>query len=190
MDQMLIDLMFWLNYRVIWDFAQSQFYNIQRQKVILCDSSESPPGFTLLLLPTEESNCSLLQTCVKINGRLYISSSKHREMFLCRGCTIHGPCSTLKNENLELDLACCFVSYFWPPSATSWIDRCYQWPPVHVVNEIVSTRCYFVAIGHRLGNHADDEWRISFSQAEMGYSTKYTISLGVTKYFSVFLCLL
>lgn len=46
-----VDFMFWLNYRVIWGFAQSQFYNIQRQKVILCDSSESPPGFTLLLLP-------------------------------------------------------------------------------------------------------------------------------------------
>lgn len=91
-----IDFMLCLNYsRVIWNFAQSQFYNIQREVVILCDSSESPPGFTLLLLPTKESNCSLLPNCVKINGRLYISSSKLREMFLWQGCTIHGPCSTL-----------------------------------------------------------------------------------------------
>lgn len=71
-----IDIMACGNSQVIWNFAQSQFYNIQRQWVILCDSSESPPGFTLILLPTEESNCYLLPTCVKINGRLYISSSK------------------------------------------------------------------------------------------------------------------
>nr|XP_034317216.1 uncharacterized protein LOC117686455 [Crassostrea gigas] len=182
-----IDRMQWINYRVIWNFVQSQFYNIQRQKVILCDSSESPPGFTLLLLPTKESNCSLFPGCVKINGRIYISSSKFREMLLGRGCTLHGPCSTSRTGNVDYDYAHCFASDFWPPSATSWIYRCHQWPPVHVVNEIVSNGCHFVAIGHRLGNHADDEWRISFSQAEnrLVYSMNHTqfLTYGLLKLF-------
>ncbi|XP_052683549.1 uncharacterized protein LOC128163905 [Crassostrea angulata] len=181
------DFMICSNYRVIWNFAQSQFYNIQRQGLILGDSSESPPGFTLLLLPTEESNCYLLPTCVKINGRLYISSSKFREMFLLHGCTIHGPCSTVREGHLEFDFANCFASDFWPPSASSWIYRCHQWPPVHVVNEIVNNGCHFVAIGHRLGNHADDEWRISFSQAEnrLVYSMNHTqfLTYGLLKLF-------
>lgn len=38
-----IDFMACYRSRVIWNFAQSQFYNIQRQGMILCDSSESPP---------------------------------------------------------------------------------------------------------------------------------------------------
>lgn len=182
-----IDHMFWCNYRVIWNFVQSHFYNIQRQKVIICDSSESPPGFTLLVLPTEESNCSLLPTSVKINRRIYISSSKFRKMTVKRGCAIHGPCGTVRFGNLEYDFADCFASDFWPPSASSWIYRCHQWPPVHVVNEIVSNGCHFVAIGHRLGNHADDEWRISFSQAEnrLVYSMNHTqfLTYGLLKLF-------
>ena len=50
-----IDAMFWLNnHRVLWDLSQAQFYSTHRDKLILCDGSESPPGFTLLWLPLEE----------------------------------------------------------------------------------------------------------------------------------------
>ena len=44
------DFMFWqTDHLVLWDLSQAQFYNTQRDKLILCDSSEeSPPGFTLL----------------------------------------------------------------------------------------------------------------------------------------------
>ncbi|XP_022299446.2 uncharacterized protein LOC111108135 [Crassostrea virginica] len=166
-----VDLMSWYNkHRVLWDFSQATLYNTRRYTLILCDSSESPPGFTLLWLPLEEvENVS----CVRINGALYISSAKHRDIFcylasqVQPGIKVHGPCSSaIRHDGMETDFACCFVSDFWPPSASSWTDRCHAWPPSHVVCDIIRSGCHFVAIGHKLGKHTDNEWRISFSQAE------------------------
>ncbi|XP_034333413.2 uncharacterized protein [Magallana gigas] len=165
-----MDHMHWPNdHRVIWDFSQCQFYNTQEHALILCDSSESPPGFTLLWLPLEITNSRVASACVRMNGMLYISSSKYREVtcsLVVPGSSPHGPCGSGSIGNVEYDNAHCFVSDFWPPSASSWIDRCHSWPPPHVVNDIVRNGCHFVAIGHKLGNHTDNEWRISFSQAE------------------------
>ncbi|XP_052699192.1 uncharacterized protein LOC128176718 [Crassostrea angulata] len=186
-----IDTMFWpTNYRVIWDFSQSEYYNIHTRTLILCDSSESPAGFTLLWLPLERAFQVVLSSCVRMNGGLYISSSKYRD----NTCTainpdsrVHGPCSSGTTGSLEYDHAHCFVSDFWPPSATSWIDRCHSWPPPHVVNDIVRNGCHVVAIGHKLGNHEDNEWRLSFSRAEykLVYSMNHTqfITYGLLKLF-------
>nr|XP_034333414.1 uncharacterized protein LOC117680500 [Crassostrea gigas] len=165
------DFMLWPNNnRVLWDFSQVQFYNTQEHVLILCDSSESPPGFTLLWLPLERANSRVMSACVRMNGMDYISSSKYREVtcsLVVPGSSPHGPCSSgLYDGILEYDNAHCFVSDFWPPSASSWMHRCHSWPPPHVVNDIIRSGCHFVAIGHKLGNHTDNEWRISFSQAE------------------------
>ncbi|XP_065927154.1 uncharacterized protein [Magallana gigas] len=164
------DYMYWPNnHRVIWDFSQCQFYNTQEHALILCDSSESPPGFTLLWLPLEITNSRVASACVRMNGMLYISSSKYREVtcsLVFPGSSPHGPCGSGSYGNVEYDTAHCFVSDFWPPSASSWIGRCHSWPPPHVVNDIIRNGCHFVAIGHKLGNHTDNEWRVSFSQAE------------------------
>ena len=44
-----VDLMFWRNnHRVFWDFSKIHLFNTQSQVLILCVSSESPPGFTLI----------------------------------------------------------------------------------------------------------------------------------------------
>ncbi|XP_052691023.1 uncharacterized protein LOC128168902 [Crassostrea angulata] len=191
-----VDTMFWsTDHRVIWDFSQSAFYNIHRQVMILCDSSESPAGFTLLWLPLERAGQGVLLSCVRMNGGLFISSSKYRD-YTCTAITpdsrIHGPCSTRTEGSeeygtLDHDNAYCFVSDFWPPSAASWIDRCHSWPPPHVVNDIVRNGCHFVAIGHKLGNHEGNEWRISFSQAEykLVYSMNHTqvLTYGLLKLF-------
>ncbi|XP_078326445.1 uncharacterized protein LOC144622930 [Crassostrea virginica] len=162
------DYMRWpTDHPVLWNFSQAQFYNTHRDKLILCDSSESPPGFTLLWLPLEEADWNVLSACVRMNGSLYISSAKYREKKKIRGSyKVHGPCSSGTHGPVEFDLAHCFVSEFWPPSASSWRDRCHSWPPPSVVNDIIKSGCHFVAIGHKLGNHTDNEWRISFSQAE------------------------
>nr|XP_022344010.1 uncharacterized protein LOC111137061 [Crassostrea virginica]XP_022344011.1 uncharacterized protein LOC111137061 [Crassostrea virginica] len=162
-----VDIMHWPNnHRVLWDFSQATLYNTHIYKMILCDSSESPPGFTLLWLPLEEADSDVLSSCVSINGSLYISSAKYRECKCTGDSTIHGPCSSGRMGELEYDFAHCFVSDFWPPCASSWTDRCHSWPPLHVVDDIIRSGCHFVAIGHKLGKHADNEWRISFSQAE------------------------
>ena len=47
------DFMYWLNdHRVIWDMCQYECYYTEDKTLIMSDSSESPPGFTLLDLLT------------------------------------------------------------------------------------------------------------------------------------------
>ena len=147
-----MDMMFWPNhYPVLWDFPQAQFYNPLRDVLILCDISDSPPGYTLLYLPLEMATCDILSTCIRINGLLYISSSKYRDL-KCSGFPnfiVHGPCSSgRKMGMLDYDFAFCFASDFWPPSASSWLDRCRSWPLPCVVDDIIRSGCHFVSIGH------------------------------------------
>ena len=147
-----IDYMYWpKNHRVLWDFSQATMYNTQRHILILCDSSESPPGFTLLWLPMDLAAAVVISACVRMNGAPYISSEKYRDItgtIAPADSIVHGPCSSGTICNVEYDYAHCFVSDFWPPCASSWIDRCRSWPPPHVVNDIVRSGCHFVAIGH------------------------------------------
>ncbi|XP_062576806.1 uncharacterized protein LOC134238704 [Saccostrea cucullata] len=166
-----VDNMFWPdNYRVISDISQSQRYNIHRKRLILCDCSESPPGFALLYLLSPSILCSEInEAFVRMNNRYYISSSLHKA-FMCSAesqrSTLHGPCVSRFHGMLGYDLAHCFASDIWPPSASSWIDRSHSWPPPHIVDDIVKSGCHFVAIGHKLGKHETIEWRTSFSMAE------------------------
>nr|XP_022336208.1 uncharacterized protein LOC111132674 [Crassostrea virginica] len=99
-----------------------------------------------------------------------LNSAKYRSNTCFRrqsDSIVHGPCisGTFEGE-IDYDEARCFVSEFWPPSASLWIDRCHSWPSPHVVDDIIRGGCHFVAIGSKHGNHADNEWRISFSRAE------------------------
>ena len=117
------DFMFWSNdNQVLWDFSQSTLYNTHRYTLILCDSSESPPGFTLLWLPLEEASRHVLSSCVRINGALYISSAMYRHntcTHIRLDSTVHGPCSSgIYDGGFEYDLAHCFFSDFWTPLAS------------------------------------------------------------------------
>ncbi|XP_061166129.1 uncharacterized protein LOC133175050 [Saccostrea echinata] len=165
-----LDIMIWPNtHRVIWELSQSQYYNTNRQTLILYDCSNSPPGFILLYLLSPSMDRRIQGACVRMNNRYYISSSKYRQITfsdISLHSTQHGPCASGIIGTIEFDHAYCFVCDFWPLSASSWIDRCHSWPQPHVVDDIVKNGCHFVAIGHKLGRHEDQEWRISFSLAE------------------------
>ncbi|XP_062576304.1 uncharacterized protein LOC134238205 [Saccostrea cucullata] len=109
------------------------------------------------------------RACIRMDNRYYVSSSKLQKIIfstLSVNFTPHGPCATRTIGTLEFDSAPCFICDFWPPSASSWIERSHSWPQRHVVNDIVNNGCHLVAIGHKLGIHEDHEWRISFSRAE------------------------
>ncbi|XP_034303464.2 uncharacterized protein [Magallana gigas] len=165
-----LDIMYWPNnHRVIMDMSQSEYYNTANTTLILSDSSESPPGFTLLQLLTPSRYRQVQLSCVRMNDRVYISSSIHRQLTcssIYPNSTVHGPCGSGVLGRTEYDTACCFVCNFWPLSASSWIDRCHSWPDPEVVDDIIRNGCHFVAIGHPLGPHEHEEWRFSFSQAE------------------------
>uniref|UniRef100_A0A8W8IZG4 Mab-21-like HhH/H2TH-like domain-containing protein n=1 Tax=Magallana gigas TaxID=29159 RepID=A0A8W8IZG4_MAGGI len=45
-------------------------------------------------------------------------------------------------------------------------ERCHSWPDPEIVHDIVRNGCHFVPIGHPLGPNENQEWRVSFSQAE------------------------
>uniref|UniRef100_K1PXE4 Uncharacterized protein C3orf59 n=1 Tax=Magallana gigas TaxID=29159 RepID=K1PXE4_MAGGI len=173
-----VDIMYWPNdHRVIMDMSQSEYYNTANTTLILSDSSESPPGFTLLQLLTPRTTRDVFSACVRLNDRVYISSSTYRQLtcsVVHPNSTVHGPCGSGVIGGVEYDTAYCFVCDFWPVSASSWIARCHSWPDPEVVNDIVRNGCHFVAIGHPLGPHEHEEWRISFSQAE--YKLVYSMN--------------
>nr|XP_034311572.1 uncharacterized protein LOC117684278 [Crassostrea gigas] len=174
------DMMYWRNnHRVIMDMSQSKYYNTANTTLILADSSESPPGFTLLQLLTPTTIREVQSSCVTFNDSLYqyISSNKFRQLTcsaIFNHSTEHGPCGSGVRAGAKYDTAVCFVSDFWPPSASAWIDRCHSWPDPEVVDDIVRNGCHFVAIGQPLGLYKNEEWRISFSQAE--YKLVYSMN--------------
>lgn len=72
------DTMVWLNdHRVIWNMSQSHLYNTGNTILILSQSSESPPGYTLLQQMSLTNNLVVHTAHVRINDGLYISSSKY-----------------------------------------------------------------------------------------------------------------
>ncbi|XP_061185817.1 uncharacterized protein LOC133193920 [Saccostrea echinata] len=154
---------------VIWDLSQAQYCQSIKSTHIFADCSESSPGFALLQLLTPTTDETVRRSCFRMNGKLYISSSVHRQT-KCSAVgiesKIHGPCVSGHCGQVEYDAAHGFVSDIWPPPASSWIERCQIWPSYHIVNEIIEGGCHFVAIGNKMGNHEDSEWRISFSLAE------------------------
>ncbi|XP_034314230.2 uncharacterized protein [Magallana gigas] len=165
-----VDFMVWYNsHQVIMDMSQSEYYSTANTTLILSDSSESPPGFTLLQLLTPTTIRDVQSACVMMNDRVYISSSIYRQLTcstVVPNSTVHGPCGSGNIAGREYDTAFCFVCDFWPMSALSWINRCHSWPGPEVVDDIVRNGCHFVAIGHPLGPNENEEWRVSFSQAE------------------------
>ncbi|XP_078322187.1 uncharacterized protein LOC144621979 [Crassostrea virginica] len=165
------DFMYWPNdHRVIWDMPQFEYYYTENKNLILSDSSESTPGFTLLELLTPTTYRQIHSACVAMNGRFYISSSLFRQQIKTNrfpGSREHGPCESGELPGVaEFDLAFCFACDFWPPSASSWINRCHLWPGREVADDIVRNGCHFVPIGNPIGLHEHEEWRISFSLAE------------------------
>ncbi|XP_062575192.1 uncharacterized protein LOC134237108 [Saccostrea cucullata] len=186
-----MDAMFWPHdHCVVWDLDQAQNYDLSRKTLILCDCSESPPGFVLLELLTPTHSQCVQNACVRINDRFYISSSIYRQITcstVMPNFKEHGPCSSGVYGGVEYDHALCFVCDVWPPPASKWINRCHSWPPSFIVNDIVRSGCHFVAIGHKLGKHTDKEWRISFSLAEqkLVYSMNHCqfLTYGLLKLF-------
>lgn len=168
-----VDDMKWLEQiRVIWNSSQAESY--EKHMYIYADSSESPPGYALLYLPMENNHDEdvygqLSSVSIQMNNKLCISSSLLRLDELRsfpRGSIINEPCISERLGHLNYDHAICFASDVLPPFAVSWIERNLLWPPTDVVRRIVRNGCHFVAVGHKLRNHEDNEWRISFSLAE------------------------
>ncbi|XP_062570098.1 uncharacterized protein LOC134232168 [Saccostrea cucullata] len=165
------DIMFWpKSHKVICDSSQGRYYNFQNSTLILMESDHKFPGYVLLQLLNDSNKPDVIFACFHMNSGRYISSSTYCNI-MCSflggpGSVPHGPCfSTTLGKN-NFDLAFCFKSDFWPTQALPWIGRCENWPPPHMVRDIISGGCHVVPIGHRSSLYEKTEWRISFSHAE------------------------
>ena len=137
-----IDIMFWLNnYRVIWDLIQFEDNNTATKNLILADCSMSQPGFTLLESLTLTTYSEFKPACVKVNDRIFISSSLFRRAFktnkYLNNSKEHGPCERIEIMGEEFDMVLCFSCDIWPSAASSWIERCRFRPEKEVVSSIV-----------------------------------------------------
>lgn len=70
---------------------------------------------------------------------------------------IHGPCISSNLERLDFDYAECLISRCWPPMASTFLSRCQLWPNPQTLQDIVNKECHLVPIGHKLGNHEEEE---------------------------------
>ncbi|XP_062599369.1 uncharacterized protein LOC134260853 isoform X2 [Saccostrea cucullata] len=172
-----LDTMAWRpDHKVICDLSQISLYHILQHTVILMECDDLPPGFTRLNLLSPTNSSFIMSACLVKNNELYISSTLFRNNHLQFIKTIdglfassipHGPCSSnVIEEDFEADLVLCFHSNHWPTIALPWIHRCLQqgWPSRSVLSNILCNGFHVVPIGSKPEN--EDEWRISFSQAE------------------------
>lgn len=155
------------DFQVIWDHSQNQHKSFSEGEIFVFDGSHSPPGYGLLQILSPEELNPLIKVFVK-HGNSYLSSTFWKRMFLnpILGSRIHGPCISSNLENLDFDCAECIISRCWPPMASTFLSRCQLWPNRQILQDIVNKECHLVAIGHKLGNHEEEEWMISFSLAE------------------------
>ena len=80
--------------RVFWDFLQMIDCNILRTAFIFCDSSESPPGYTLLWLPLGRAYRIVLSSCVeKKESCIFLALNTENALVLCEEhiqlCMVH-----------------------------------------------------------------------------------------------------
>lgn len=164
-----IDLMLTVeNLRVIWNRSHSQHYDKDSSidEVFAFDNSNSPPGYGLLeVIMSLDAKYPL--HCV-INGKVYVSSSQWTSLgsSFNENIRIHGPCIAMTTPYFAFDEVECIRSDFWPPFASSFEKRCHLWPEPSILHDIVKNGCHLVPIGHKLGIHGKEEWRISFAMAE------------------------
>lgn len=129
------------------------------------DGSNSPPGYGLLQILSQVELDTLNVLFVK-DRNSYVSSTAWKNLLLNPiAGRIHGPCISC-NFDLNYDLTECFISKCWPPMASTFFSRCQLWPNRQILRDIVNNGCHLVPIGHKLGNHEEEEWMISFSLAE------------------------
>ena len=74
---------------------------------------------------------------------------------------------------IEEDSIPCIELSFWPDFMQPWFERQRYWPSPETIEEIRATQCHLV-LKSTPGSIRNDEWRISFSKAEVILANKRT----------------
>lgn len=142
--------------------------------VLVLDNTDCRPGYTLLRFQHEgvQPIIAVMHSLNLINGSKYLSSS----IFLRHMLThmkgeesyIHGPCSGLSTEGVDMDIAPSFHCLSWPSDLSDFGNRtkyC-NWPSRQLVRHIIKQGFHVVAIGDKQSSLFAMQWRISFAFAE------------------------
>lgn len=115
--------MFWCNdHAVIWYMSQSKSYNSGVQTLILANSFEWPPRFSLLkLLPPTTDSLFKLASVKETSDSMYLLEYN---LWNGKKSILHGSCGSGVIGKIEYDTAICFAFNLWPHSASLWKDRC------------------------------------------------------------------
>ena len=82
----------------------------------------------------------------------------------------HGPALRTQFDSFQLDYVPTLVFHTELPEISTWIERerFSNWPPENVINCMKNLPTLVVPVGHHRSLEPQKEWRISYSQAEMG----------------------
>jgi len=69
-------------------------------------------------------------------------------------------------------------SPYWPVEATEWITRrrSHGFPSKSVIKQVVRYGCDFVQVSHKLSKSYSNEWKFSFSRAELFITKSWSTS--------------
>lgn len=109
--------MFWCNdHAVIWNMSQSKSYNSGVQTLILANSFECLPRFSLLkLLPPTTDSLFKLASVKETSDSMYLLEYN---LWNGKKSILHGSCGSGVIGKIEYDTAICFASDLWPYSAS------------------------------------------------------------------------
>src|SRR6218665_405538 len=71
--------------------------------------------------------------------------------------------------NFERDDVSCIFCPRWPKEARHWPtrSRTFGWPTMNTISEVVQNGCHIVYVQHRSCRNEKEQWRLSFSLAEV-----------------------
>ena len=92
---------------------------------------------------------------------------------------LHGPARVKENRlyvSSNVDIVPAIRLIVWPSLAQSWISRHrhHSWPSNAVVSEVQRNGCDLVYVSHRDYKHDSNQWRYSFSRAEVTLIRSWT----------------
>ena len=98
---------------------------------------------------------------------------------------MNGPASTIitTHDEVTVDGVYAIILTFWPPEAENWKHRSRTWPPLAVIEEILSQPSFLVHKPSSPDPEHREEWYLSFTRAERIIARKMPSVMRMTYFF-------
>lgn len=198
------------------EFKRKAGYCTQNDLILQDTGSGLYPGYAYLRYPQCGEGKEGAPSFYSNTDAAKESETFSIEVFQSPSPERHGPAHTIKvtshpdlsrfyhNQSLapEIDILFVIPCKDWPKTAKHWLHRFRKgnWPTKQTITEIVRTGCHLVPVPHSQSRWKSNEWRISFSVAELKlakslssyqrqcYAYFKTIVKAFTKHIPTFYC--